>query len=119
MTLHNKVAKTFVRFAAYFMTRRQNLHYNISSQQKLNTNDEYVPNSAQIKSEMAVEKVTKEVEDFQSLSNKHSQVIVECQLKLNSLVIEAEDLDLVEKIILLSYPSWNWCTIFQRIFGIL
>ena len=36
-------------------------------------------------------------EDFQSLTDKHSRVIVKCQLKPKSLVIEAGDLDLVEK----------------------
>ena len=46
------------------MTRRQNLHHNISIQQKPKTNDEYVPKSAQIKFELADEKGTKEDEDF-------------------------------------------------------
>ena len=47
--------------------------------------------------ETAVEKLTKEGESFQNLSENHSQVIAECQLKLKPLVIEAGDLDLVEK----------------------
>ena len=34
-TLHDKLAKIVVRCAADFMTRRQNLHYKIASQQKL------------------------------------------------------------------------------------
>ena len=79
------------------MTRRQNLHYKISSQQKLKTDNEYVPKSAHIKLDMDVEKGTKEGEAFQDLSENHSQVISECQLKLKSLVIEAGNLDLVEK----------------------
>ena len=60
------------------MMRRQNLHHKISSQQKLNTDDEYIPKSAKIKLDLAIEKVKKEGEDFQSLSEKHSQVIAEC-----------------------------------------
>ena len=36
-TLHDKLAKIVVRCAADFMTRRQNLHYKIASQQKLKT----------------------------------------------------------------------------------
>ena len=47
--------------------------------------------------ELDVEKGTKEGKDFQALSEKHSQVIAECQLKHKYLVIEAGDLDLVEK----------------------
>ena len=50
------------------MTRCQNLHYKISSQQKLKTKDEYVPKSTQIKLELAVEKGTKEGEAFQAFS---------------------------------------------------
>ena len=46
---------------------------------------------------LAVEKGTKEGEAFQALTEKHSQVIANCQLKLKSLVIEAGNLDLVEK----------------------
>ena len=65
-TLHDKLVKIVVRCAAYFMTRRQNLHYNIYSQHKLKTDNEYVPKSAQIKLELAVEKGTKEGEDLQS-----------------------------------------------------
>ena len=72
------------------MTRRQNLHYKISSQHKLKSGDEYVPKSAQIKLELTVEKVTKEGEDSQSLTENHSLIIAECQLKL-----KAGDLDLV------------------------
>ena len=49
MTLHDKLGKIVVRCAADFMTRRQNLHYKISGQHKLKTNDEYVPRSVQIK----------------------------------------------------------------------
>ena len=36
-TLHDKLAKIVVRCAADFMTRQQNLHYKIASQQKLKT----------------------------------------------------------------------------------
>ena len=79
------------------MTRRQNLHYKIASQKKLKTDKEYIPKSAQIKLEHSVEKGTKEGEAFQSLQEKHSQVLVNCQLKLKSLVVEAGDLDLIEK----------------------
>ena len=96
VTLHDKLAKIVVRCAADFMTRRQNLHYNISSQYKLKSEDEYVPNYNHIKSELDVEKGTKEGGSFQSLIEKHSIIIAECQLKLNSLVIEAGDLDLVK-----------------------
>ena len=46
--------------------------------------------------ELTVEKGTKEGEAFQALTEKHSLIIVKCQLKLKSLVIEAGDLDLVE-----------------------
>ena len=70
------------------MTRRQNLHYKIASQQKLKTDKEYIPKSAQIKPELYVEKGTKEGKAFQALHEKHSQVLVECQLKLKSLVVE-------------------------------
>ena len=55
VTLHDKLSKMVVCCAADFMTRRQNLHYKISSKHKLNTDYEYVPNSAQIKLELAVE----------------------------------------------------------------
>ena len=58
-TLHNKVTKFFVHCAADFMTRRQNIQYNISSQHKVKSENEYVPKSSQIKLGMAVEKVTK------------------------------------------------------------
>ena len=37
-TLHDKLAKIVVRCAADFMTRRQNLHYKIASQQKRPSN---------------------------------------------------------------------------------
>ena len=43
------------------------------------------------------EKGTKEGKDFQTLKEKHSQVLADCQIKLKSLVIEAGNLDLVEK----------------------
>ena len=56
MTLHDKLENIVVRCTADFMTRRQNLHYKISSQQKLKTDDEYVPNLAQIKLDLAIEK---------------------------------------------------------------
>ena len=79
------------------MTRRQNLHYKISSQQKFKTDKEYIPKSAQIKLELSVEKRTKEGEAFQALQEKHSQVLFECQLQLKSLVIEEGELDLIEK----------------------
>ena len=48
-TLHDKLAKIGVLCAADFMTRRQNLHYNIASQQKFKSDSEYIPKSAQIK----------------------------------------------------------------------
>ena len=79
------------------MTRRQNLHYKISSQQKIKTEDEYVPKSAQNTLEMSVEKLMKEGKYFQALYDKHSQVISECQLKLKSLFNEARDLNIVGK----------------------
>ena len=47
-TLHDKLAKIVVRCAADFMTRRQNLHYKIASQQKLKTDKEYI--SSQLRS---------------------------------------------------------------------
>ena len=37
---HNKLEKIVVRCAADFMTRGQNLHYKISSQQKMKTDNE-------------------------------------------------------------------------------
>ena len=80
------------------MTRCQNLHYNISSQQKLKTEDQYVPKSAQTKLELVVEKGTKEVEAFQVLSENCSQVISKCRFQLKSLVLEAGDLHIIEKI---------------------
>ena len=90
------------------MTRRQNLHYKIASQQKLKTDKEYIPKSAQIKLEISVEKGTKEGEGFQALQEKHSQVLFECQLKLKSLVVvESGDLDLIKKRSLPSFPSWS------------
>ena len=76
------------------MTRRHNLHYKISSQHKLKSDGEYIPKSTQIKLELYVEKGTKEGKDFQYLSKKHSQVIVDCKLKLKSLVIEVRNLDI-------------------------
>ena len=71
------------------MIRRQNLHYKIASQQKLKSDTEYIPKSAQMKLELSVEKGTKEIEAFQALQEKYSQVLADCQLKLKSLVIEA------------------------------
>ena len=79
------------------MTRRQNLHYRISSQEKLKTEDEYVPKSTQIKLELAVEKGTNEGEAFQALSEKHSQVIAKFYFQLKYLVIESGDLNIIEK----------------------
>ena len=104
-TLHNKLAKIVVRCAADFMTRRQNLHYMIASQQKLKTDKEYIPKSAQIKLELSLEKGTNEGKTFQALQEKHSQVLVECQLQLKSLVVEAGDLDLIKKRSSPSFPS--------------
>ena len=98
------------------MTRRQNLHYTISSQQKLKTDKEYVSKYSQIKLDLAVEKGTEEGKDFQFFSEKHSQVVAKCQLKLKSLVIETGDLDIVEGKILTSYTLWNWSTTFQKDF---
>ena len=95
--LHDKLEKNVVRCAADFLMRRQNPHYKIASQHKLKSYDEYVPKSAQIKLELSVEKDTKEGEAFQYLSEKHSQILTDCQLKLKSLVITEGDLDLVEK----------------------
>ena len=63
----------------------------------MKTDKEYIPKSAQIKLELYVEKGTKEGEAFQDLQEKHSQVLVECQLQIKSLVVEAGDLDLIEK----------------------
>ena len=93
------------------MTRRQNLHYKIASQQKLKTDKEYIPKSAQIKLELSVEKGTKEVEAFQALQEKNTQVLIECQLQLKSLVVEAGDLDLIgKKRSLPLFPSWSQST---------
>ena len=64
---------------------------------KLNSEDEYIPKSNQIKLDLAVEKGTKEGKAFQYLQEKHSLIIAECQLKLEYLVIESGDLNLVEK----------------------
>ena len=66
--------------------------------------------------ELAVEKRKKEGEDFQPPTEKHSQFIAKCQLKLKSLVIEAGDLDIVEKKKLSIIPSWNRSTAFQKDF---
>ena len=55
-TIHDKLAKIVVRCAADFMTRRQNLYYKIASQEKMKTDKEYIPKSAQIKLELADEK---------------------------------------------------------------
>ena len=97
VTLHDKLAKIFVRCAAELMTRCQNLRYRISSRKTLKTDYEYVPKSAQIKLEMAFERGMKEGEDFQYLYENNWQVIAECQLKLKSLVIESGDLNITEK----------------------
>ena len=59
-TLHDKLEKVVVCCAANFMTRRQNLHYKIASQQKLNSDTEYIPKYYQIKLELSVGKGTKE-----------------------------------------------------------
>ena len=69
------------------MTRQQNLHYKIASQQNIKSDNKYVPKSAQIKLELSVENGTKEGEAFQALSEKHLQVIADFQIKLKSLVI--------------------------------
>ena len=53
-TLHDKLAKIVVRCAADFMTRRQNLHCKIASQQNLKSDTEYIPKSAQIKLELSI-----------------------------------------------------------------
>ena len=97
VTLHDKLAIVFVCCAADFMTRRQNLQYKIYSQHKLKTDNDYVPKSAQIKLDLAFEKLTIERKALQALSKKHAQIIAECQLKLKSLVIEAGELNTVEK----------------------
>ena len=96
-TLHDKLAKVVVRCAADFMTRRQNLHYKNASQQKLKSDTEYIPKSAQIKLELSAEKGMKEGKAFQDLQENPSQVLTDCQLKLKSLVINAGDIDLVGK----------------------
>ena len=70
-TLQKKLAKIVVRCAADFMKRRQNLHYKIASQQKLKTDKEYIPKSAQIKLEIYVETGTNEGKAFQALQDKH------------------------------------------------
>ena len=79
------------------MMWRQNLHYKIASQQKLKSDTEYIPKSSQIKLELSIEKGEKEGKAFQALQEKHSQLLADCQIKLKFLVIEAGDLDLVEK----------------------
>ena len=112
MTLHDKLANIVVCCAADFMTRRQNLHYKISSQQILKTNNDYVPKSAQLKLELDIEKEKKEGEAFQYLSENHSQVIAECQSQLKYLVIEAGDLKIIVKRSIPLYPSWNRSTTF-------
>ena len=53
------------------MTRRQNLHNKISSHHKLKTDDKYIPNYAQFKLELDVEKGKKEGKIFQDLTEKH------------------------------------------------
>ena len=77
-TVHEKLEKIVFRCAADFMTRRQNLHYNIASQQKFKSYSEYIPKSTQIKLELSIEKGTKEGEDLQSLQDKHSQILACC-----------------------------------------
>ena len=62
LKLHDKLEKIVVCCAAYFMKRSQNLHYKISSQQKMKTDNEYVPKSSQIKLELDFEKGTNEGE---------------------------------------------------------
>ena len=89
MTHYDKLENIFVRCAADFITRRHNLHYKISSQHKLKSEDKYAPESAHIKLELYLEKITNEGESFQALSNKHSQVLADFQLKLKSLTIGA------------------------------
>ena len=74
------------------MTQRHTLHYKISSQHKLKSDDKHIPKSAQIKLEMSVEKLNKKGEALQALAKKHPQVIAKSQLKLNSFVIEAGEL---------------------------
>ena len=96
-TLHNKLAKTVVRCAAKFMTRQQNFHYKIASQNKFKSDSEYIPKSAQIKLELSVEKGNKEREAFQALQENHSQILADCQKKWKSLVIEAGDINLQKK----------------------
>ena len=71
------------------MTQRQNLHYNVYSQHKLKYEHEYVTKSTQTISELPVEEGTKGGETFQTLTEKHSIKIVECQLKIKYLIIEA------------------------------
>ena len=44
-----------------------------------------------------MKKVTNEGDAFQSHQERHSVIIAKCQLKLKSLIIEAGDLNLVEK----------------------
>ena len=78
-TLHNKLAKTVVRCAANFMTRRQNMYYKIASQQKLKSDTEYIPKSGQIELGLSVDKRTNEGKAFQALQDKHLQVLAECQ----------------------------------------
>ena len=51
--INDNLAKKNVRCAADFMTWNQNLHYKISSQQILKTDNEYVPKSTQIKLKLA------------------------------------------------------------------
>ena len=95
--LHAKLAKIVFRCAANFMMRHKNIHYKIASQQKLKSDTEYIPKSAQKKLDLSVEKGKKEGEAFQALQVKHSQVLADCQLKLKSLVIKAGDLNLFDK----------------------
>ena len=109
-TLHDKLEKIVVRCAADFMTRRQNLHYKITSQRKLKSDSKYIPKSSQIKLQLSVEKGTKEGKAFQTLQDKHLQVFADCQKQLKSLVIEAGDINLVKKISSTLFPSWSQST---------
>ena len=71
VTLHDNLATIVVSYAANVRKWRQNLHYKVSSQQTLKTNNEYVPKSSQIKLDIAGEKGTKECDYFQYLIETH------------------------------------------------
>ena len=96
-TLYDKMAKIVVRCTTDFMTRRQNLHHKIASKQNMKSESEYIPNSAQIRLDLSVEKGTKEGEAVQAFQENHLQVLADCQQKLKSLVIEAGHIELVKK----------------------